>query len=142
MECSYDRWIRTTEPVHFRASQELFRRAQAAGDIYKGSYSGYYCPNCNTFYTAEELTPQGTCPNHPTIKPDWLEEENYFFALSRYTERLTRARRGAPRVHRPRHLAGGDPERAALRPAGLLRLPPGTQPEAGGRPALGRARPG
>ena len=88
MQCSYDRWIRTTEPVHFRASQELFRRAQAAGDIYKGSYSGYYCPNCNTFYSAEELTPQGTCPNHPTTTPDWLEEENYFFALSRYTERL------------------------------------------------------
>ena len=90
VQCSYDRWIRTTEPVHFRASQELFRRAQAAGDIYKGSYSGYYCPNCNTFYSAEELTPQGTCPNHPTITPDWLEEENYFFALSRYTERLLR----------------------------------------------------
>ena len=88
VQCSYDRWIRTTEPVHFRASQELFRRAQAAGDIYKGSYSGYYCPNCNTFYSAEELTPQGTCPNHPTTTPDWLEEENYFFALSRYTERL------------------------------------------------------
>ncbi|HEX2325786.1 MAG TPA: class I tRNA ligase family protein [Chloroflexota bacterium] len=90
VQCSYDRWIRTTEPVHFRASQELFRRAQAAGDIYKGSYSGYYCPNCNTFYSAEELTPQGTCPNHPTTTPDWLEEENYFFALSRYTEPLLR----------------------------------------------------
>jgi methionyl-tRNA synthetase len=88
VEVSYDRWIRTTEPVHFRASQELFRRAQAAGDIYKGNYSGYYCPNCNTFYTAEELTPQGTCPNHPTTIPDWLEEENYFFALSRYTAPL------------------------------------------------------
>jgi methionyl-tRNA synthetase len=90
LECDYDRWIRTTEPVHFRASQELFRRAREAGDIYKGNYAGYYCPNCNTFYTAAELTPQGTCPNHPTTKPDWLEEENYFFALSRYTERLTR----------------------------------------------------
>ncbi|MGH2354924.1 MAG: class I tRNA ligase family protein, partial [Chloroflexota bacterium] len=53
------------------------------------SYSGHYCPVCNTFYTAEELTPQGTCPNHPSVKPDWLEEENYFFALSRYTQRLT-----------------------------------------------------
>ncbi|HEX2035674.1 MAG TPA: methionine--tRNA ligase [Chloroflexota bacterium] len=88
VECSYDRWIRTTEAVHFRASQELFQRARAAGDIYKGNYSGYYCPNCNTFYSAEELTQEGTCPNHPSIKPDWLEEENYFFALSRYTERL------------------------------------------------------
>ncbi|MDQ3701892.1 MAG: methionine--tRNA ligase [Chloroflexota bacterium] len=90
VECTYDRFLRTTEPVHFHASQELFRRAQAAGDIYKGNYSGYYCPNCNTFYAAEELTAEGTCPNHPSITPDWLEEENYFFALSRYTERLTR----------------------------------------------------
>jgi len=90
VECSYDRFIRTTEPVHVRASQELFRRARAAGDIYKGSYSGYYCPNCNTFYAADELTPQGTCPLHPSITPDWLEEENYFFALSRYTDRLLR----------------------------------------------------
>ena len=88
LECSFDRWIRTTEPAHFRASQELFRRAQAAGDIYKGTYAGYYCPNCNAFYTAEELTPQGTCPDHTTIRPEWLEEENYFFALSRYTDRL------------------------------------------------------
>jgi len=90
LDCSYDRWIRTTEPAHFRASQELFRRAQEAGDIYKAVYSGYYCPNCNAFYTQEELTPQGTCPDHTTITPDWLEEENYFFALSKYTERLTK----------------------------------------------------
>src|SRR5687768_14185111 len=90
LDCSFDRWIRTTEEGHFRASQELFRRAQAAGDIYKAVYSGFYCPNCNAFYTQEELTPQGTCPDHTSIKPDWLEEENYFFALSKYTERLTK----------------------------------------------------
>ena len=90
LDCSYDRWIRTTEEAHFRASQELFRRAQANGDIYKAVYSGYYCPNCNAFYTKEELTAQGTCPDHTSITPDWLEEENYFFKLSNYTERLTR----------------------------------------------------
>lgn len=90
LDCSYDRWIRTTEEVHFLASQELFRRAQAAGDIYKAVYSGYYCPNCNAYYTEGDLGPGGTCLEHPTIKPEWLEEENYFFALSRYTERLTR----------------------------------------------------
>src|SRR3712207_4047060 len=89
LECSFDRFIRTTEEVHFRASQELFRRAQANGDVYKGTYAGYYCPNCNTFYAKEDLTPQGTCRNHPTLTPDWIEEENYFFALARYTERLT-----------------------------------------------------
>jgi methionyl-tRNA synthetase len=96
LNCSYDRWIRTTEAPHFRASQELFRRAQAAGDIYKATYSGYYCPNCNAYYTAEELRPDRTCFEHPTITPDWLEEENYFFALSKYTDRLARHFEGHP----------------------------------------------
>jgi len=87
LDISYDYWIRTTVERHFRASQELFRRAQARGDIYKSVYSGWYCPNCNTFYTDEELV-EGKCPNHPSLTPEWLEEENYFFALSKYSDRL------------------------------------------------------
>jgi methionyl-tRNA synthetase len=84
---SVNAWTRTTEERHKRASVELFSRAQANGDIYKSTYAGWYCPNCNNYYTDEELF-DGRCPNHPTITPDWLEEENYFFALSKYTERL------------------------------------------------------
>jgi methionyl-tRNA synthetase len=80
-------WVLTTEPRHFDASTELFRRAQANGDIYTDIYSGYYCPNCNNYYTEDELV-DGRCPNHPSITPDWLEEENYFFALSKYSDRL------------------------------------------------------
>jgi methionyl-tRNA synthetase len=87
LNISYDYWIRTTQERHFRASQELFRRAQERGDIYKSIYSGWYCPNGNNFYTAEELV-DGKCPEHPSIKPEWLEEENYFFALSKYSDRL------------------------------------------------------
>ncbi len=87
LEVSYDAWIRTTVEQHFRASQELFRRAQERGDIYKSIYSGWHCPNCNTFYTDEELV-NGRCPDHPSIAPEWLEEENYFFALSKYSDRL------------------------------------------------------
>lgn len=82
-----DAFIRTTEPQHAEASRELFRRARAAGDIYKSSYSGWYCPNCNAFYTDDDLA-GGRCPNHPSIVPEWLEEENYFFALSAYGDRL------------------------------------------------------
>src|SRR5207248_11445458 len=52
LDISNDYWIRTTEPRHFQAAQELFRRAQEHGDIYKSIYSGWYCPNCNTFYTS------------------------------------------------------------------------------------------
>ena len=87
LDISYDYWIRTTEERHRRASQEMFQRALTNGDIYKDTYSGWYCPNCNAFYTTEELV-GGYCPNHPSLSPEWLNEENYFFALSRYTERL------------------------------------------------------
>jgi methionyl-tRNA synthetase len=87
LDISNDRWIRTTEERHFRASQEMIRRAQERGDIYKALYSGWYCPNDNTFYQDDDLV-NGRCPNHPSIIPEWLEEENYFFALSKYSDRL------------------------------------------------------
>jgi methionyl-tRNA synthetase len=87
LDISYDRWIRTTEPGHFRASQEMFRLAQASGDIYQSTYVGWFCPNCNSFYRDEELV-NGVCPDHPTRKPEWVEEEDYFFALSRYSDSL------------------------------------------------------
>lgn len=87
LEISRTSWVRTTEPRHVRASQELFRRAQANGDIYTAVYSGWYCPNCNNFYSESELI-NGHCPLHPTVQPEHLEEENYFFALSKYTDKL------------------------------------------------------
>jgi len=87
LDISNDRWIRTTEERHLRASQEMIRRAQERGDIYKSIYSGWYCPNDNTFYQEEDLV-NGRCPDHPSIIPEWLEEENYFFALSKYSDRL------------------------------------------------------
>ena len=89
LNISYDRFIRTTEEVHIAASVELFRRSLERGDIYKGTYSGWYCPNCNTFYDDDDLVEE-RCPNHPTLTPEWLDEENYFFALSRYQEPLER----------------------------------------------------
>lgn len=87
LDISNDYWIRTTTEQHIRASQEMFLRAQQNGDIYTAVYSGWYCPNCNAYYTSDELV-NGRCSNHPALKPEWLEEENYFFALSRYSERL------------------------------------------------------
>lgn len=87
LDISYDRWLRTTEQAHFRAAQEMFCRAQERGDVYKALYSGWYCPNCNNFYRDEDLV-EGKCPEHPAIALEWVEEENYFFALSRYSEHL------------------------------------------------------
>ncbi len=80
-------WVRTTEARHIRAAQELYRRVVANSDIYQAAYSGYYCPNCNNFYTEEDLI-SGRCPQHPSISPEYLEEENYFFRLSAYADRL------------------------------------------------------
>jgi methionyl-tRNA synthetase len=87
LDISRDSWVRTTEARHARASVELFERAVAKGDIYKAKYAGWYCPNCNNYYTDDELS-SGRCPSHPSIEPQWLEEENYFFALSKYTDIL------------------------------------------------------
>lgn len=73
---------------HFPSSQELWRRCAAAGDIYKKPYTGLYCVGCETFYTPGELTPQGECFEHPGRKLDTVSEENYFFRLSRYRDRI------------------------------------------------------
>ena len=89
---SPDRFIRTTDPDHVRAAQEMVRRAYANGDIYLGTYEGWYCPN-EGFRTASDVleTPRGTiCPNHPDVPLQWLTERNWFFRLSAYQERLER----------------------------------------------------
>jgi methionyl-tRNA synthetase len=85
-----DRFIRTTDPDHRRASQEMVRRAHANGDVYLGTYEGWYCPN-EGFKAPSDLheTPDGMrCPNHPNIQLQWLTERNWFFRLSAYRDRL------------------------------------------------------
>ena len=89
---SPDRFIRTTDPDHIRAAQEMVRRAYANGDIYVGKYEGWYCP-AEGFKTKSDVveTPEGTrCPNHPTVTLEWISESNWFFRLSAYQERLER----------------------------------------------------
>jgi methionyl-tRNA synthetase len=85
-----DRFIRTTDPDHRRASQEMVRRAYANGDVYLGKYEGWYCPS-EGFKAPSDLleTVDGMrCPNHPTITLQWLTERNWFFRLSAYRDRL------------------------------------------------------
>jgi methionyl-tRNA synthetase len=74
------------------AAREMIRRAHAAGDIYPGTYEGWYCPN-EGFLNATDVqeTARGTiCPNHPDVPLQWLTERNWFFRLSAYQERLER----------------------------------------------------
>jgi methionyl-tRNA synthetase len=87
-----DRFIRTTDPDHLRASHEMVRRAFARDDIYLGTYEGWYCPS-EGFRSASEVveTARGTiCPNHPDVPLQWLTEKNWFFRLSAYQDRLER----------------------------------------------------
>jgi methionyl-tRNA synthetase len=89
---SADRFIRTTDPDHIQSAQEMVRRAYANGDIYLGTYEGWYCPS-EGFRNATDVveTARGTiCPNHPGVPLQWLTEQNWFFRLSAYQERLER----------------------------------------------------
>ncbi|MBW3553046.1 MAG: methionine--tRNA ligase [Gemmatimonadetes bacterium] len=104
LSLSHDDFIRTTEDRHRTAAQEIVRRIQAAGDLYTDTYAGYYCVGCEAYKTEDELEPREgaagageagparaallVCPLHRTRDLQWMEEENWFFRLSRYQERL------------------------------------------------------
>ncbi len=86
LHVSYDHFIRTTEPGHFKVSQDIFQKVFDKGDIYKGAYEGSYCVGCEAFLTEKELV-NGKCPEHGK-QPELLKEENYFFKLSKYQDRI------------------------------------------------------
>ena len=86
MNTSYDRFIRTTDEDHEAMVQKIFRKLYEQGDIYKGSYEGMYCKECEAFYTESQIV-DGKCPDcgmevHPA------KEEAYFFKMSKYADRL------------------------------------------------------
>jgi methionyl-tRNA synthetase len=87
LHCSYDDFIRTTQPRHRAAVQKLAQAAYDAGDIYEGVYEGWYCVSCETFKPEKDLV-DGKCPLHPTLTPEWIREKNFFFRLSKYRDRL------------------------------------------------------
>lgn len=87
LDVHYDDFIRTsTDPRHFPGAQKLWRKCADAGDIYKRHYQGKYCIKCERFYREEELV-DGMCPIHGT-PPETVDEENYFFRLSKYQDQL------------------------------------------------------
>jgi methionyl-tRNA synthetase len=96
---AYDRFIRTTDPDHVRTVQAILQQVHDSGDIYFSSYGGLYCTGCERFYTEKELV-DGRCPDHHTT-PQWIQEENYFFRMGKYQERLLAALRERPEMVRP-----------------------------------------
>ncbi len=86
MNTTYDRFIRTTDPMHEKKIQQIFKKLYEQGDIYKSEYEGMYCTPCESFFTESQLV-DGKCPDcgrevHPA------KEEAYFFKLSKYAKKL------------------------------------------------------
>lgn len=88
MNTTYDKFMRTTDAEHERQVQKIFKKLYGQGDIYKGSYKGWYCTPCESFWTESQLK-DGKCPDcGRDVK--MAEEEAYFFAMSKYSDRLMR----------------------------------------------------
>lgn len=81
------RFIRTTDKDHEKLVQEVIKKCDKNGDIYKGEYEGHYCTNCEAYITEKDLV-DGECPFHPGKKIELLKEESYFFKLSKYQKFL------------------------------------------------------
>ncbi len=83
---SYDKFIRTTDADHEKQIQKIFKKLYEQGDIYKGSYEGWYCTPCESFWTESQLV-EGKCPDcGREVKK--AKEEAYFFKMSKYADRL------------------------------------------------------
>lgn len=83
----YDKYIRTTDEEHKIAVQKIFQKLIDKGAVYKDSYTGIYCSGCECFLNEKDLTEDGLCPNHLS-KPEEVTEENYFFKLTDYKDKL------------------------------------------------------
>lgn len=86
LDISYDRFIRTTDEAHVRSVARIFERMRENGDIYKGTYKGWYCTPCESFWTESQLV-DGKCPDCGR-EVETAEEEAYFFRMSKYADRL------------------------------------------------------
>jgi methionyl-tRNA synthetase len=109
----YSDYIRTTEARHQKVVQAILQKLWDAGEIYLGKYGGHYCYGCERFYTEKEIV-DGKCPDHLTPLT-WVEEENYFFKMSKYQSWLI--------DHIERHPDFVRPERYRNEVLGFLRDP-------------------
>jgi len=86
LEITNDDFIRTTEPRHKKSVEKIFAKLLEQGDIYKGTYEGWYCTPCESFFLERQLV-DGKCPD--CGRPgEWVQEESYFFRMSKYADRL------------------------------------------------------
>lgn len=88
LNISYDRFIETTDKDHIKTATEFFQKSYDNGDIYKGTYEGFYCEGCEAYKTLTELDENGQCPLHTTREIQKIKEENFFFKWSKYEDFL------------------------------------------------------
>lgn len=103
---SNNHWIRTTDDYHKQGVAELWRRVRDNGYLYKGSYDGWYCGNCNEFYNESEAVKNEAgvlvCPTHTVTPLDFItKEESYFFKLSAFQDKLLEYYEQNPNFIRP-----------------------------------------
>ncbi len=99
LDISYDDYIRTSEPRHYKSVQVFLQRVYDNGFIDKGLYQGLYCVRCEDYYTEEQLVDRN-CPVHGTPVIE-MEEENYFFKLDAFEDRLLEWYEANPEAVRP-----------------------------------------
>jgi methionyl-tRNA synthetase len=99
LDVSFDDFIRTTEERHKTAVRALVEGIRASGDIYEGTYEGWYCVSCEAFKQEKDLV-EGECPVH-RLRPEWIRERNHFFRLSRYQKPLLEHFRANPSFLEP-----------------------------------------
>lgn len=100
LDIDYSKFIRTTDSYHKKTVQDIFEKLLENGDIYKHKYKGLYCSGCECFLAEKDLDEAGCCPIHQK-KPDVVEEENYFFKLSKYKEKIKEHIKNNPNFIQP-----------------------------------------
>ncbi len=96
---SYDKFIRTTDEYHEKAVQKIFDKLYEQGDIYLDKYKGLYCTPCESFWTETQLV-DGKCPDCGR-EVSLVEEESYFFRLSKYQKRIEELYKTNPEFIKP-----------------------------------------
>ncbi len=96
---TYDNFYRTSDESHYKVAQKFWNESLANGDIYTKKYEGLYCVGCEEFKTEKELV-DGKCPIHGTVPIEYAEE-NYFFKLSKYKDKLLEYYKNNPSSVKP-----------------------------------------
>jgi methionyl-tRNA synthetase len=96
LDIRYDRFIRTTDDRHAAIVKEFFQRVWNNGDIYINQQKGWYCVSCEEFKEERELLDDHYCAIHVNKQAEWRDEENYFFRLSNYQEKLEKLYQDCP----------------------------------------------